>query len=255
MRTSQINRIIVIESIPDDEKQTGKELYDDIITRYIKYFNPEIIHEYYLINSKSEFIELLNKIKNSLDENDELILHIEAHGGTDELQFKNMELLEWQELEKILVEINQICKNKLHLNLATCHGMHVAEKISLKSTAPYQTYISALYQLNPNEILEDNSILYEELIKSRHIFKGFVEFLIRKQDTKLKMKDVKTVLEYVLNRQIMYFLIASPTFDLKSFFDHYLMINIDNRIITKIIEPQEKIEYILSLFFERYLPK
>lgn len=250
-----INRIIVIESIPDDEKQTGKELYDDIITKYIKYFNPEISHEYFNVNSKEEFIEVLSDIEKTIIEEDELILHIEAHGGKEELQFKNLELLEWTELEKILTKWNQICKNKLHLNLATCHGMHVAEKISLKNTAPYQTYISALYELSPNEILEDNSILYEELIKSRHIFKGFVEFLIRKQKTQLRIKDVKTVMEFVLNRQIMYFLIASPTFDLKSFFDHYLLINIDNSILLNISDPKEKINYILNLFFERYLPK
>ncbi|GEM_PF-2621991 len=249
-----INKIIVIESLPSKERHTGKELYDDIISRYSHYFNPSIAHQYYFVNSKIEFLDIMSTIQDDIKVTDEIILHVEAHGGNEEMQFGNYDLIKWTDLESILIEINKLCKNKLHLNLATCHGMHIAEKICLTKTAPYKSYISALNVLKPKEILEDNSILYEEIIKSGNIFVGYVNFLYRQKSTQLRIKDIKTVLDYILSSQIMSFIIASPTFDLKIFFDGYLNIKIENNILQSLIKPQEKIKYILDLFYSRFFP-
>ncbi|MNK58848.1 hypothetical protein D3C87_779440 [compost metagenome] len=247
-----IERIIIIESIPEDEKKTGKELYDDIITKYIQFFNSEIKAEYYKVTSKSEFLEIIENITQNISNEIETILHIEAHGGNEEIQFSNYELLKWIELEKKLSIINAKSKNKLHLNLATCHGMHVAEKTSLIDTAPYKSFISALNELSPYEIIEDNSILYEEIIKSKDIFQGFVNFLKRQQKTQLRIKDIKTVLDYILSIQILRFIVLDPNFDLKMFFDNYLNIVIDKSHLNNLKTSDEKIKYILEIFYQRY---
>ncbi|MGY0035855.1 hypothetical protein [Pedobacter sp. NJ-S-72] len=68
------NGIVVIQSLPDDENQTGTMLYDDIIARrcdqngHGKYFyNP---------TSKNDLIEVLNTICNNVLNDDLLpILH------------------------------------------------------------------------------------------------------------------------------------------------------------------------------------
>ncbi|MFC7773903.1 hypothetical protein [Flavobacterium sp. GCM10027622] len=250
-----INRIFIIESIPAGEKLTGKELYDDIITRYITFFNHEIKSEYHFVESRKDFLKALNILQENISDEYETILHIEAHGGNEEIHFSNLETLKWTDLENYLVEINKISKNNLHLNLATCYGMHVAEKISLKNTAPYKSFTSALRELSPLEIINDNSILYEEIIKTRNIFQGFENFIQKQKSTQLRIKDTKTALEYILTSQIMLFLNASPNFDLKLFFDHYLNIEIDNSTLQKITEPKEKIEYILKIFCKRYFPQ
>ncbi|WP_310559849.1 hypothetical protein [Flavobacterium sp.] len=250
-----IKRIFIIESIPADEKLTGKELYYDIIVRYIKFFNLEIQSEYYFVNSTKEFLETLNILQKKISDEYETILHIEAHGGNEEIQFSNLETLKWTDLENCLIEINKLSKNNLHLNLATCYGMHVAEKISLIKTAPYKSFTSALKELSPLEIINDNSILYEEIIKTQNIFQGYINFIQKQKLTQLRIKDTKTALEYILTSQIMLFINSSPNFDLKSFFDQYLKIQIDKKILLNIKTPKEKIEYILNLFYERYFPK
>ncbi|WP_417430083.1 hypothetical protein [Halpernia sp.] len=249
-----IKRIFIIESLPDNERFTGKELYDDIIVRYSKFYNSDILSEYYFVKTKGEFLKILKKFEESISNEYETILHIEAHGGNGELHFANSGILKWTEFENYLIEINKLSKNNLHLNLATCFGMHVAEKISLRNTAPYKTFSSALKELSPSEIIDDNSIFYEEIIKTQHIFKGYFSLFLNNNSTQLRIKDTKTALEYILTSQLNLFLNTVPNFDLKSFFDNYLKINIDDKVLLKIAEPDKKIEYIFKLFFDRYFP-
>ena len=169
------------------------------------------------------------------------------------MQFGNYDLMRWSELESILVKINLKCKNKLHLNLATCHGMHVAEKISLKTTAPYKSYISALNELSQNEIISDNSILYQKIIESKELFKSFIELCKQNPKTQFRIKDIQTTMNYILTHQIKYF--NKNRSLLKDFFDHYLNITIDEQKIQKFDDYDQITKYILELFFSRYLPK
>lgn len=246
-----INQIFIIESLSDSEKHTGKELYDDIITRYIQYYSKNIEHDYASVNSQQEFKDKLKSILNRTTGNNELIIHIEAHGGFEEMQFSNGELMKWTDLENILIEINLKSTNKLHLNLATCHGMHVAEKINRTKTAPYKSYTSALNKLSPTEIIEDNSILYKEIIETQNIFKAYINFCKQRPKTQLRIKDIETAMKYILSIQICRFLKHKTL--IKDFFDHYLNIDIDAQTLSK-LENEEIIDYILKLFFNRYLP-
>lgn len=248
-----VNKIYIIESLKTNDKLTGKELYDDIIQRYVAFYKKEIFHNYSFTESKNEFIDKLNEILTRTNSEDEIIIHIEAHGRKEEIQLGNYEPVKWTELESYLIDINLKCKNKLHLNLATCHGMHVAEKISLKQTAPYKSYVSALKELSPSEIIEDNSIFYKEIIKNQDVFKSYIEFNKQQTKTQLRIKDVETVMKIVLGNQISQF--ANHPSLIKSFFDNYLNLQIDNSYLSGLITENEIVEYVLSLFFNRYLPK
>jgi hypothetical protein len=248
-----INRIYVIESLRTEDKLTGKELYCDVIERYVSFYQKEIYHNYVSTESKNDFINKLDEILEETRSEDEIIIHIEAHGGNEEIQFGNDELLKWTELESYLIKINLKCKNKLHLNLATCYGMHVAEKITLKQTAPYKSYISALRELSSNEIIEDNSIFYKEIIETQDIFKSYIEFCKQKPETQLKIKDIETAMKIILGIQISRF--ANHWYFIKDFFDVYLNIQINNMCLSKLKTEDEIVEYVLNLFFDRYLPK
>lgn len=248
-----VNKIYIIESLRKDEDLTGKELYNDVIERYVLFYKKEIYHNYSNLNSKIEFVSKLKGILSETNDEDEIIIHIEAHGGNEEIQFGNYELLKWTELEKFLIDINLKCKNKLHLNLATCHGMHIAEKITLTGTAPYKSYISAFRKLLPNEIIEDNSIFYKELIETQDIFNSYIEFCKQKPKTQLRIKDIETTLKIILGIQISRF--ASHPGLIKSFFDNYLNIQIDETKLNELKTENEIVEYVLNLFFNRYLPQ
>src|SRR5690554_2072468 len=222
-----VNKIYIIESLRTDDDLTGRELYKDVIERYVLFYKKDIHHNYSNAFSKIEFLSKLKEILSEINDEDEIIIHIEAHGGNEEIQFGNYELLKWTELETHLIEINLKCKNKLHLNLATCHGMHIAEKITLTRTAPYKSYISALRKLLPNEIIEDNSIFYKEIIETQDVFKSYIEFCKQRPKTQLRIKDIETAMKIILGIQISRF--SNHPSLVKSFFDNYLNIEIDNR--------------------------
>lgn len=248
-----VNKIYIIESLRTDDDLTGEELYKDVIERYVLFYNKDIYHNYSNTYSKIKFLSKLKEILLETNAEDEIIIHIEAHGGNEEIQLGNYELIKWVELESFLIEINLKCKNKLHLNLATCHGMHIAEKITLTRTAPYKSYISSLKKLLPNEIIENNSIFYKEIIETQDVFKSYIEFFKQKPKTQLKIKDIETSLKIILGIQISRF-----AYDLdlvKSFFDNYLNIQIDNRQLKKLKSENEIVEYVLNLFLSRYLPQ
>lgn len=247
-----IGDIYIIESLNSNERHTGKELYDDVIVRYVDFYKKKIYHEYTSVKSKKEFENKISEILNCTNDKEELIIHIEAHGGSEVLQFSNGDLMKWIDLEKKMMEINLKSKNKLHLNFATCHGMHVAEKLDLKNTAPYQSFVSALRELSPTEILSDNSVFYEQIIEKQNIFEAYIEFCKQCPQTQLRIKDLKTSLELILNIQITRFLPHATL--LKDFLDNFLNINIQNHELNE-KDNNGKIEYILNLFFSRYLPK
>lgn len=248
-----INKIYIIESLRPNDELTGEKLFRNIIAKNIDLDRKGITLNYIFTESKIEFIDKLESILKDIKSDDEIIIHIEAHGGNEEMQFGNYELIKWTELEEYLIHINLACKNKLHLNLATCHGMHVAERISLTKTAPYKSYISALRTLSPDEIYEDNSILYKEVIKTRNIFSSYIEFCKQKPKTQLRIKDVETVVRMILRIQISRSVTSRNI--IKDFFDSYLNIKIDNQILSKLKSEKEITDYILGLFFSRYLPK
>lgn len=247
-----INQIYIIESLPKSEKHTGKELFNDTITRYIQYFSKSIEHDYTFVNSRQEFENKLKSILNRTTEQNELILHIEAHGGFEEMQFSNGELMKWTDLENILIDINFKSKNKLHLNLATCHGMHIAEKINLKKTAPYKSYISALRTLKPSEIIADNTLLYKSIIETQNLYEAYIEFCKLNPKTQLRLKDIETAMKFILSIQVSRFLGHKSL--IKDFFDNYLNVDIDVTNLNK-LEDEQIVEYILELFLNRYLPK
>jgi glycosylphosphatidylinositol transamidase (GPIT) subunit GPI8 len=246
-----INQIYIIESLPATEKHTGKELYNDTITRYIQYFSKNIEHDYTSVNSRQEFENKLKSILSQTTKKDELILHIEAHGGFEEMQFSNGDFMKWTDLENILIDINLKSKNKLHLNLATCYGMHIAEKINLKKTAPYKSYTSALRTLKPSEIIADNTILYKSIIETQNIYEAYIQFCKINPKTQLRIKDIETAMKFILSIQISRFL-GHKTL-IKDFFDNYLNVDIDVTNLNK-LEDQQIVEYILMLFLNRYLP-
>ena len=57
-----INKIYIIESLRPQDKLTGKELYDDIIVRYLKFYESEISTQYDFVDGKSDFCEKMNEI-------------------------------------------------------------------------------------------------------------------------------------------------------------------------------------------------
>lgn len=252
-----IDRIYLLESIPFNQRQTGKELYNDTISRYCEFYKSEITYSYTSIDSQQQLFNKLIEIGNEVSSDNEIILHIEAHGLDDKtsIVLSNNDLIAWKELEDYLITINLKTKNKLHLNLLTCFGMYVAEKINLSKTAPYKSFTAANKSLLPDEIIYHNTLLYEEIIKQQEMYKAYEIFSRSNPTTKIHIKDVEMVLEIVMRLQIERFLTQPIPFDIITFYNVTYNISINTSEFNSITSIEGKSDYIFRIFSDKYFPK
>lgn len=252
-----ITRIYVLESLAN-ERQTGTELYNDTISKYCQFYAPDLFHSLKTVNSKIDLLSVLKTIENEVQGIDEVILHIEAHGSTDKtsMVLSNGDLISWRELEACLILINFKTRNKLHLHLATCFGMHVALEIgkTLNKTSPYKSFMASLYALNNSDIIADNNLLYEEIIKKREMYRAFVAFNKSSPGTTMRIKDVKTVLREIIRLQVERFLVLDSTFDVVLFYNVSYNLNMNYSEFNSFETIQEKSNYVFESLATNYFP-
>lgn len=106
-----------------------------------------------------QILNQISKIEINADPNDEIIIQIEVHVNDTFMGFKNNDVISWNELTEVLIPINRIPKNKLHLNIVACFGMRTGLSIDLKRTAPYKSYRAVLEKIKPTTIITDNNIV------------------------------------------------------------------------------------------------
>jgi len=244
-----ITKIFIIESLPNNELQTGEELFNNTINND-QFKDSTINSQLIKVNDKDELFTCLTHIERDISDSDEVIVQIEAHGNNNEMGLKNSQTVTWKELTKYLIPINKKCRNKLHLNLATCYSMHAGLSIDLKLTAPYKTYISTIEKIKIYEIMEDNKILYKYIMDKKELFPAYLEFMKERPTSKFRIKDVMTVLDYHLKPNLLKFLQEGSDFLVKSFFEPYLNIEID---LKELEASNDKVEYVMSLFKKRFI--
>lgn len=245
-----VNKIFILESIPDDEVQTGEELFNDTISRYIKFYKSEIESSFVKINSKDEFINELNNIFSSVEHPDKIILHIEAHGNKNEMSFKNGDKMSWQDLIDCITPINQKLKNGIHLFVLTCFGRYIGLDIDTKKTVPFKSFLTAREKIYPNEIIGYYTSLYEKIIETGDLYKAANDNEIMNVHNKFHIKDVEYFYVMYFNSllNLTQFKTASNGLK-KDLLDSMLNINIDLDIMNKVKDPNL---YILKLFLNRF---
>lgn len=193
------NGIVVIQSLPDDEKQTGTILYEDIIARrcdqngHGKYFyNP---------SSKKELYDVLNEVCQNVVYDDLMpILHFEIHGSQDGFVVKNGEGVYWEELEKFCRLINVKTKNQLIITLATCWGSGIWQMIDITQPAPYWGYIGPKEKISNGDLMEDFSDFYNSLLTEQSWDKALERLESNKTRHKYIYLHCKGIFEYHIER-------------------------------------------------------
>ncbi|RAI97720.1 hypothetical protein LX64_05024 [Chitinophaga skermanii] len=190
-----IGHIVVIESL-ENEKLTGKEIYDDCISRQIEFRKSNLTHKYYSVNSKDQLFELLKLYIHTAEFYESgLLLHFEMHGADNQegIILSNGELVKWTQLVEQLREINIKTKNRLYVSMATCFGRYMYLGVDPYKKAPYAAFISASVEVNGPEIVENFTILFENLIKSGNLIDSYL--IMENYVSKFYYKDSKTVFE------------------------------------------------------------
>jgi hypothetical protein len=174
----KIKHIIVIESL--NELKTGEALYNDVIERRIKYYQPDndkMTHRFFNPKTKTDFIEILNYIIfNSDNMQGGLLIHLEMHGSKDldGLILADDTLIVWTELTDLFRQINIKMCDKLFITMATCFGRHLYKGGNTRLKSAYSGYISASNEVLVEEVMRDFTVLFESLIDTRNIVESYL---------------------------------------------------------------------------------
>lgn len=194
-----IKHIVVFESLPENEKKTGEELYNDCISRHINYFqddNKKMSHRYFNVHNKATLTELIKYYQvNAEFFCNGLLFHFEMHGVMDYsgLVLADGSLITWKELVELFRPINISTKNNLFITMATCYGRYLYKGVDAYKKSPYSGYISASKEVLADEILEDFTLLFEELISRYNIIEAYLE--LEKKGSNFYYKDSETTFE------------------------------------------------------------
>ena len=167
MHLFEFNKIYVIESL-QDERQTGKELYDDIINRR-SYYHSALDTEYVQVPSLEDWSFTIKRIIQEVKDNRVIpILHLELHGSSnhDGLVLAKGDLIPWSDFVLDMRRINIETQNNLFITMGVCFGMEILYHTSLEEPSPFWGIIGSLYALQNDDIYIRYYEFYDEFLQS-----------------------------------------------------------------------------------------
>jgi hypothetical protein len=148
----RFNKIWVIESLPENEKQTGTILYDDLLSRKSLQF-PQLQTEIAQVNTLAELVALLQQIKDDVYGKAHLpFLHFEIHGSKEGLVLASLESITWAELAGLIRPINIDTRNNVMVTTAVCWGGVAFTEIDPTMPSPFAGIIGPFAKVYVTDI-------------------------------------------------------------------------------------------------------
>ena len=194
------NGVVVIQSLPDKELQTGTELYDAIVSRRCTLTGKAAY--FYNPSTKQEFFKALDEIcANVLHDELMPIIHFELHGNPKGLVMKNGDAISWQVLQDHCRLINIKTQNQLIVTLATCWGSRIWEMIDITKPAPYWGYIGPKESILASVLMEDFSDFYDTLLSTENLDSAVAQLKVNGTRSQYIYLSCKAIFEYHIERK------------------------------------------------------
>lgn len=150
MKSDEISEfgLIIIQSLPESEPQTGTDLHSSII-KYKKFKEPNLRSDLYDVNSAQDFFVLLEMLYNrAVNDKYFFVLHLEMHGYDDGIRMKNGDKISWKNILPYFRKINVEFCNYLAVYLAVCKSANLLQYIDPLDRAPFRAIVTT-----PKDIL------------------------------------------------------------------------------------------------------
>jgi len=165
-RSNKFNSVYVVESLPDCDLKTGRDLFENCIFplgQINKYLHTNLYQPF----KKCEFLGVLKKIKSDCYKSSRSpILHIEVHANDNGISVGSGEFITWSEIKHFLCDINKISGLNLLVIMAACNGINLAKVISPTDRAPVWGIIGPSKVIKAGRIYEGFKEFYSELLES-----------------------------------------------------------------------------------------
>ena len=181
--------LIILESLDDNEKKTGYNLYNSTI-KYKVFQNPDLTSEFYDINNETELLDTLNTIvDDAIKNNYFFFFHFEIHGFDGGLKLKNGDSVTWDKLLSIFLKLNIHYKNTLGLYLAVCNGASLLKYINPMERSPFRFIVASPETIYENDIINGFEKFYEHFFFSNDVVESLEQYnsVISNEDGRLSL--------------------------------------------------------------------
>lgn len=163
------NCVYIIQSLPDDEPQTGTSLINTI--KYCSWKRVGLSYKLIEVSSYKELYSAFHHINEAFF-NNQLIsyIHFELHGCKEGLSLKNGQLVPWKVLRPTLSQINYNVENNLFISLATCFGAYIFNAVELLERIPFIGFVGPAYEINIGEVQTDWTLYFENLLLTNNFY-------------------------------------------------------------------------------------
>jgi hypothetical protein len=195
------NKVSIIQSLPNNELNTGSKLKEDIET-YNSAYGRKLSIELLDAKNKNEFLSLIKQLKEiAIYEKFYPILHIEAHGSSDQqgIILQSKEFVSWIDLKPYLINLNIATRLNLLVVFSLCHGFHFASQLTPVDRAPCFGLVGPISTLAGPELLRGFSAFYQEVFKSQSAGMAL---------EKLNATSMKDNIKYSFSTATVFFFIA-----------------------------------------------
>lgn len=163
----RFNQILIADSIPAGERNTARELYQDVGLR-AQVFAPAPEVLYRRVENRREFLALLRELTAAASATDDIpVLHIECHGNDDGLAFSDGSFATWADLKGPLTSLNIATGMNLLVVVSACDGSALTYTLGLVDRAPLHGLIGPTRAVTPEELMRAYLALYETLMRTR----------------------------------------------------------------------------------------
>ena len=169
MASAYFSRIVIIQSLPDNESPTGRHLRDAI--EPTAQFNRGISVEFIDARTANDFWMALAQVQESTKKTMVFpVLHLECHGLEDKsgLSLGDKTPLPWDELKTALAKLNQATQCNLFVTLAACHGAFLMETLDVYDRAPCWGLMGPSGDVSPLDLVSSYSAFFLELLQSEN---------------------------------------------------------------------------------------
>ncbi len=165
-KSNAFNSIYIIESLPEGDLKTGRDLYEDCIYP-LSGLKEGLYTSLSQPFSKNEFIHTLDLIIEECKANNRWpILHIESHGCSEGIATASGEHINWQELKPYLCALNEISRLNLMVVMAACNGMDLAKVVLPTDRAPVWAIIGPPNPVKTGRLLDGFKAFYNKFFQT-----------------------------------------------------------------------------------------
>jgi hypothetical protein len=159
------HKLWVIESLRQGDLKTGTRLAEDqLFTARLRHQNLEVVHR-----SPTTEAELINVLETIRDEASFQglypLIHLDCHGDRDGLQTTNGDHIKWEELRRLLIQINDACRYNLMIVIAACNGINLIKCCTTLDRAPLYAAIGPETKVTAGKIDHDFQSFYSKLFE------------------------------------------------------------------------------------------